>query len=66
MLQMVSEPAYADIIAELLFTCEGQEMYLRSPASFNIPLGEMTVALHCCTLQGLPLLWQLQGSPDLS
>ncbi|WIA33494.1 hypothetical protein OEZ86_006620 [Tetradesmus obliquus] len=37
--QVVAEPAYSGIIAELLFSHEGHELYLRSPASFNIPLG---------------------------
>jgi hypothetical protein len=45
LLQVVGEPAYIDIITELLFSGEGHEMYLRSPASFNIPLGE---PVHAC------------------
>jgi hypothetical protein len=47
LLQVVGEPAYTDIITELLFSGEGHEMYLRSPASFNIPLGERQ---HACQL----------------
>lgn len=39
--QVVSEHAYADIITHLLFSGEGQEMYLRSPAQFNIPTGQL-------------------------
>lgn len=38
--QAASEPAYADIVSALLFSREGQEVYLRPPASFNIPLGQ--------------------------
>lgn len=37
-LQAASETHYADVIASLLFSREGQESYLRPPASFNIPL----------------------------
>lgn len=37
--QVVSEPFYAKILAELLYSARGQEMYLRSPESLNIPLG---------------------------
>lgn len=40
LVQVVSEPAYSDIMAELLSTSEGQELYLRDPACFNIPTGE--------------------------
>lgn len=38
--QAASEPAYADIVTALLFSREGQEVYLRPPASFNIPLNQ--------------------------
>eukprot|EP00879_Flechtneria_rotunda_P014393 GHRR01015040.1.p1 GENE.GHRR01015040.1~~GHRR01015040.1.p1 ORF type:complete len:1094 (+),score=407.36 GHRR01015040.1:691-3972(+) len=39
MTQVVSEPAYSDIMKALLFSSDGMEMYLRNPASFNIPTG---------------------------
>lgn len=39
-LQAASEPAYAEIVTALLFDREGQEVYLRPPASFNIPLNQ--------------------------
>lgn len=38
--KVVSEPAYSDIMRALLFTSDGMELYLRNPASFNIPTGE--------------------------
>eukprot|EP00878_Enallax_costatus_P030761 GHUV01033548.1.p1 GENE.GHUV01033548.1~~GHUV01033548.1.p1 ORF type:complete len:254 (+),score=115.16 GHUV01033548.1:109-762(+) len=39
MTQVVSEPAYSEIMKALLFTSDGMELYLRNPASFNIPPG---------------------------
>jgi hypothetical protein len=38
--QSASEPAYGDIIAALLFSAEGQEIYLQPPGAFNLPLNE--------------------------
>lgn len=44
MTQVVSEPAYSDIMRSLMLNTpddpEGMELYLRNPASFNIPTGE--------------------------
>jgi hypothetical protein len=40
MTQVVSEPAYSDIMRSLMLCSEGDmELYLRNPASFNIPTG---------------------------
>jgi hypothetical protein len=40
MTQVVSEPAYSDIMRSLMLCSEGgMELYLRNPASFNIPTG---------------------------
>jgi hypothetical protein len=39
MTQVVADPAYADIMKALLGSRDGQEMYLRNPASFNLPTG---------------------------
>jgi hypothetical protein len=39
MTQVVADPAYAGIMQALLGSREGQEMYLRNPASFNLPTG---------------------------
>lgn len=36
---MVSEATYSSIMKTLLFSAEGEELYLRNPASFNIPYG---------------------------
>lgn len=38
--QVVAEPSYVKVMGELLFSHHGQELYLRNPASFNIPFGE--------------------------
>lgn len=46
-LQVVSEPAYSDIMKALLFTSDGMELYLRNPASFNIPTGTSTPDACC-------------------
>eukprot|EP00775_Hariotina_reticulata_P013760 gene13760-13879_t len=37
--QVVSEPTYSNIMKMLLFSADGEELYLRNPASFNIPYG---------------------------
>lgn len=39
MTQVVSDPSYAGIVSSLLFSSAGNEVYLRNPASFNIPCG---------------------------
>jgi hypothetical protein len=40
MTQVVSEPAYSDIMRSLMLSSDaGQELYLRNPAGFNIPTG---------------------------
>lgn len=45
MTQVVSEPAYSDIMRSLMLCNEGEmELYLRNPASFNIPTGDRTTA----------------------
>lgn len=42
MTQVVSEPAYSDIMRSLMLANEGgMELYLRNPAGFNIPVGEI-------------------------
>ncbi|KAF8072886.1 Utp11 [Scenedesmus sp. PABB004] len=35
--QVVSDASWADITQSLLFDAKGQELYLRNPASFNLP-----------------------------
>jgi hypothetical protein len=49
MTQVVADPAYAGIMKSLLGSQEGQEMYLRNPASFNLPTGgrKSTAAFAC-------------------
>eukprot|EP00877_Chromochloris_zofingiensis_P015133 jgi/Chrzof1/9874/Cz04g19080.t1 len=39
MTQVVAEPTYPKVMSELLWSHRGQELYLRNPASFNIPIG---------------------------
>lgn len=39
--QVVAEPTYPKVMSELLWSHRGQELYLRNPASFNIPIGKL-------------------------
>lgn len=52
MTQVVSEPAYSDIMRSLVLCSEGEmELYLRNPASFNIPTGTQCQRPHADTQQ---------------
>jgi hypothetical protein len=53
MTQVVADPAYADIMKALLGSRDGQEMYLRNPASFNLPTGGIGMAAACSRLHVL-------------
>jgi hypothetical protein len=62
MTQVVADPAYADIMKALLGSRDGQEMYLRNPASFNLPTGARHAwqqpqgLTRCCSWWQLHLL----------
>jgi len=68
---VVSEATYSSIMKTLLFSAEGEELYLRNPASFNIPYGTQVEqipdfqpeALQCCacSCRGATVLLQLSG-----
>jgi hypothetical protein len=57
MTQVVSEPAYSDIMRHLMLNTpddpEGMELYLRNPASFNIPTGEAAVTTGAAMTYGM-------------
>jgi hypothetical protein len=53
MTQVVADPAYADIMKALLGSRDGQEMYLRNPASFNLPTG----GISTCMAWQAPCSW---------
>jgi hypothetical protein len=55
MTQVVSEPAYSDIMRSLMLCSEGgMELYLRNPASFNIPTGTKQSGSSAGSFRSLP------------